>query len=150
MLSTHNTIQHCPLPTEHSARNTPPQVSPQKFRTVTTEAEPPGRVVGVGVGVAAGGQQQQQQQDPQQLSRTSQLTLALKAVHFTAGGQATLACEATFSGMYSRVARKHLALPGYKTAAPSQKLFGGGARVGAGGSGGAAALLMGLALVRLL
>ncbi|XP_045124069.1 uncharacterized protein LOC123512011 [Portunus trituberculatus] len=126
------------------------KVSQQKVRTMVTKERPESRMSvegGVGAGVAGGGQQREAPREEQQLSRTSQLTLALKAEHFTAGGQATLACEASLSGMYSRVTKMHLALPGYKTAAPSQKLFGGGARMAAGGGVEGAALLLGLLLL---
>ncbi|XP_063861459.1 carcinoembryonic antigen-related cell adhesion molecule 6-like [Scylla paramamosain] len=60
------------------------------------------------------------------VSRTSQLTLTLRSTHFTPGGQATLTCEATVPGVYRRTAKVYLSLPGYKTAAPSLKLYGTG------------------------
>ncbi|MPC24272.1 hypothetical protein E2C01_017352 [Portunus trituberculatus] len=60
------------------------------------------------------------------VSRTSQLTLTLRSTHFTTGGQATLTCEATVPGVYRRMAKVYLSLPGYKTAAPSLKLYGTG------------------------
>lgn len=128
------------------------KVSEQKVRTMVTKERPESRMgVDGGAGVAGSGRQQEVPLEEEQLSRTSQLTLALKAEHFTAGGQATLSCEATFSGMYSRVTKMHLALPGYKTAAPSQKLFGGGGshgcrrrRRGRRPSAGAAAVAAGV------
>ncbi|XP_063885198.1 uncharacterized protein LOC135113672 [Scylla paramamosain] len=124
------------------------KVSEQKVRTMVTKERPESRMgVDGGAGVAGSGRQQEVPLEEEQLSRTSQLTLALKAEHFTAGGQATLSCEATFSGMYSRVTKMHLALPGYKTAAPSQKLFGGGAPMAAGGGVEGAALLLGVLLL---
>ncbi|KAK4292534.1 hypothetical protein Pmani_034712, partial [Petrolisthes manimaculis] len=80
--------------------------------------------VGVGVGVGVSGMGSR--------SRSSQLNLVLRETHFTLGGQAVLSCDATYKKLYSRTSKVHLIKPGYKTAAPSQKLYGEGCSSGPG------------------
>nr|XP_045586617.1 uncharacterized protein LOC123748478 [Procambarus clarkii] len=64
------------------------------------------------------------------LTQTSQLTLVLRSTHFSPGGQATLTCVATVPDVYHKTTEEYLALPGFKTAAPSQKLYGSARRHG--------------------
>ncbi|XP_050731171.1 uncharacterized protein LOC127005883 [Eriocheir sinensis] len=99
------------------------KISPQSSRFVHPEIKPTGRGLnhGMSVGLA--------EEPSEVVSRTSQLTVTLRATHFTAGGQATLTCEATVPGVYRRTVQVHLSLPGYKTAAPSLKLYGTGSGV---------------------
>ncbi|XP_042234423.1 uncharacterized protein LOC121874354 isoform X2 [Homarus americanus] len=66
------------------------------------------------------------------LSQMSELKLVLRENHFIHGGQATLSCAASLQDAYHKPTEVYLALPGFKTAAPSQKLYGSARRLGSG------------------
>ncbi|XP_071524574.1 uncharacterized protein [Panulirus ornatus] len=93
------------------------KISPQNSRLVTPEVKLLDLGMGLGSSLGEGGV-------PGGLSRTSELTLVLRSAHFSQRGQATLTCAASLPGVYHRSAEIYLALPGFKTAAPSQKLYG--------------------------
>nr|XP_053629465.1 uncharacterized protein LOC128686548 [Cherax quadricarinatus] len=96
------------------------KISPQHTRLVTPEARLRSSAMGLGVIEDGRGG----------LSQTSELTLVLRPTHFNPGGQATLTCAATVPDVYHMTTEVYLALPGFKTAAPSQKLYGSARRHG--------------------
>lgn len=66
----------------------------------------------------------------QVVPRTSALKMKLQSAHFNVDGQASLTCVVTLPGLYHRSAEVPLTLPGFRAAAPSQKLYGGALRNG--------------------
>ncbi|XP_068209198.1 junctional adhesion molecule 2A-like [Palaemon carinicauda] len=58
------------------------------------------------------------------MSRTSELSLVLRSTHFHRGGTAVLTCTAALQGLYYMSTNVTLTLPGFRSPAPSQKLYG--------------------------
>ncbi|XP_064102351.1 uncharacterized protein LOC135212655 [Macrobrachium nipponense] len=58
------------------------------------------------------------------MSRTSELSLVLRRTHFHRGGTAVLTCTAALQGLYYMSTNVTLTLPGFRSPAPSQKLYG--------------------------
>ncbi|XP_069978452.1 uncharacterized protein [Penaeus vannamei] len=66
------------------------------------------------------------------VTHTSLLKMKLTGNHFSHSGQATLICSASLPELYHRSAEVSLSLPGFRAAAPSQKLYGSARRPGGG------------------
>ncbi|XP_047473798.1 uncharacterized protein LOC125028352 [Penaeus chinensis] len=82
----------------------------------------------------------------QVVPRTSALKMKLQSGHFNVDGQASLTCVVTLPGLYHRSAEVPLTLPGFRAAAPSQKLYGGALRHG----GTALTVLLSLTALKVL
>ncbi|XP_037775798.1 uncharacterized protein LOC119572915 [Penaeus monodon] len=105
-----------------------------------------GIVGGVGGDIMGGSEDDHDESLFQVVPRTSALKMKLQSAHFNVDGQASLTCVVTLPGLYHRSAEVPLTLPGFRAAAPSQKLYGGALRHG----GTALTVLLSLTALKVL